>query len=102
MRTFIGGQEAADASEFVELALGFDERPLSIDRELFVGLADETAEERAARLDAARDVLEDLREQGESDEVAAWDALYAEALSHTLPLLRSATRDRHDSRTGAA
>ncbi|MCC5031890.1 hypothetical protein DMH02_001055 [Streptomyces sp. WAC 00631] len=102
MRTFIGGQEAVTASEFEELALGFDERPMGLDRELFLGAAEETPAERAARLDAARDVLADLREQGETDEIAAWDALYADALSRTVPLLRSAARVRRAPWTGEA
>jgi len=85
MRSYVGHQEVWSEDEFEELAYG-------LDRELFLGSPDETDQERAARLDAARGVLDDLREQGlGGDEVAAWDALYAEALSHTVPLLRSAT-----------
>lgn len=84
MRSYIGHQEVRSEDEFVELAYG-------LDRELFLGSPDESAKERTARLDAARDVLADLREQGlRGDEVAAWDALYAEALTFTVPLLRSA------------
>ncbi|GGR40894.1 hypothetical protein [Streptomyces netropsis] len=52
MKTYVGGQRAASADEFIELALG---TPL----ELWLGEPDESAEERAARLDAARDILAD-------------------------------------------
>lgn len=52
MRTFIAGHEPVTASEYIELALG---TPL----ELWLGEPGETEEERAARLDAARDILAD-------------------------------------------
>lgn len=81
MRTYIGHHEAWDHVEFEELAYG-------IDRALFLGTPGETFDERAARLDAQHGILADLREQGEHDEVTAWDALFAEQLSHTLPLIR--------------
>lgn len=54
MRIIVSGQHAVSPEEFAELALG-------IDTELFTGPAEgETPEERAARLDAARDILDDL------------------------------------------
>lgn len=89
MRTWVAGQEALTDAEFAELALG-------IDIDLFRGpLEPETDSERAAREDAARDVLADLREQGTAgDEIAAWDALYADALTHTVPFLRAARGHR--------
>lgn len=89
MRTFVAGQEAVSDAEFAELAFG-------IDIDLFRGpLEPETDSERAAREDAARDVLADLREQGEAgDEIAAWDALYADALTHTVPFLHAARGHR--------
>jgi hypothetical protein len=92
MRTYIGNHEVLNAAEFEELALGFDELPLGIDRDLFRGpLTPESAEERAARLDVAREVIADLRERGEDgDVIAAWDALYADALTRTVPFLRAA------------
>ncbi|WP_405647295.1 hypothetical protein [Streptomyces sp. NBC_00019] len=95
MRTFVAGHEAYDETEFAELALG-------IDIELFRGpLEFETNHERAAREDAARDVLQDLREQAwNGDEIAAWDSLYADALTRTVPFLRAA-RDLQAG-TGAA
>ncbi|MCX4557849.1 hypothetical protein OHA02_16765 [Streptomyces phaeochromogenes] len=84
MRTFVAGQEAHGDTEFAELALG-------IDIELFRGpLKTETREEWRARTDVAHEILRDLREMGEAgDEVAGWDALYADALTHTVPFLRS-------------
>ncbi|MGG7573557.1 hypothetical protein [Streptomyces sirii] len=94
MRTFVAGQEAYSELEFAELALG-------IDRELFLSpFAPETADERAARLDAAADILADLRQQGErGDEIAAWDALYADALTAVAPL-RRVRRVRRSAGTG--
>ncbi|MDT0476470.1 hypothetical protein RM863_30515 [Streptomyces sp. DSM 41014] len=85
MRTFVAGQEAHGDFEFAELALG-------IDVDLFRGpLESETDGERAAREDAARDILADLRAEAEAgDDVAGWDALYADALTRTVPFLRSA------------
>ncbi|MFJ4475229.1 hypothetical protein [Streptomyces xanthochromogenes] len=85
MRTFVAGQEAHDDMEFAELALG-------IDVELFRGpLEFETDGERAAREDAARDILADLEAEAEAgDEIAGWDALYADALTQTVPFLRAA------------
>ena len=52
MRTYIGHQQAVSAEDFVELALG---TPV----ELWLGVEGESDEERAARLDAARDILAD-------------------------------------------
>ncbi|MET8097347.1 hypothetical protein ABZV29_12835 [Streptomyces sp. NPDC005236] len=92
MRTYIGSHQAVNAAEFEELALGFDVLPLGLDRDLFRGpVGAESAQERAARLDVAREVIADLAAQGEGgDEVAAWDALYADALTRTVPFLRAA------------
>ncbi|WP_327324675.1 hypothetical protein OG735_20790 [Streptomyces sp. NBC_01210] len=52
MKYIVAGHEAVTATEFVELALG---TPL----ELWLGVEDESEMERAARLDAARDILAD-------------------------------------------
>ncbi|KAA0931896.1 hypothetical protein [Streptomyces apricus] len=52
MRTYIGRQQAVSSEDFAELALG---TPV----ELWLGVEGETAEERAAREDAARDILAD-------------------------------------------
>ncbi|MCG0286082.1 hypothetical protein [Streptomyces sp. PSAA01] len=104
MRTYIGDQEAVSASEFEELAFGFYEGPVGLDRELFVGPPHpESAKDRRARLAVAREVLRDLREAAAAgDEIAGWDALYAKELTKTVPLLRSAARTHRSSRTGAA
>ncbi|MEV8312549.1 hypothetical protein AB0Q95_00110 [Streptomyces sp. NPDC059900] len=95
MRAYIGHHEVLNTTEFQELALGFDGLPDSdtdVFQELFRGpLRPESRAERAARQDVAHEVLAELREDGESgDEVAAWDALYADALTRTVPLLRVA------------
>ncbi len=84
MRTFVAGQEVHGDIEFAELALG-------IDVDLFRGpLEFETDGDRAAREDAGRDILADLRADAEAgDEIAGWDALYADALTRTVPFLRS-------------
>ncbi|MFE3180186.1 hypothetical protein ACFXKR_04680 [Streptomyces violascens] len=104
MRTYIGSHQALNAIEFEELALGFDELPLGIDRDLFRGpLTPESPEERAARLDVAREVIADLAAQGEGgDEAAAWDALYADALTRTVPFLRAARSAGRSAGTEAA
>lgn len=52
MRSFIGGHQAITAEDWLELALG---TPV----ELWLGREDESEEERAARQDAARDILAD-------------------------------------------
>ncbi|MEU0426720.1 hypothetical protein ABZ235_24500 [Streptomyces canus] len=52
MRTYIGRQQAISAADFAELALG---TPV----ELWLGVEGESDEERAAREDAARDILAD-------------------------------------------
>jgi hypothetical protein len=52
MRTYIGHQQAVSAEDFAELALG---TPV----ELWLGVDGESDEERAAREDAARDILAD-------------------------------------------
>ncbi|RSN93747.1 hypothetical protein DMH26_24030 [Streptomyces sp. WAC 05379] len=52
MRAYIGRQQAISVEDFAELALG---TPV----ELWLGVEGETDEERAAREDAARDILAD-------------------------------------------
>ncbi|KOT90897.1 hypothetical protein ADK70_17330 [Streptomyces rimosus subsp. pseudoverticillatus] len=95
MRSYIGHHQLVNQAEFEELAFGFDERPAGLDVELFRGpLRPETADERRAREDAARDIAADLRAMGEDgDEIAAWDALYADALTRTVPFLRAVRTD---------
>lgn len=55
MKLIVAGQEAMTPAEFAELAFGY-----GIDAELFTGTEDETAEDRRARLDVAREILRDL------------------------------------------
>jgi hypothetical protein len=52
MKCIVAGREAVTPAEFAELALG---TPV----ELWLGVEGESDEERAARLDAARDILSD-------------------------------------------
>ncbi|MEU4968485.1 hypothetical protein [Streptomyces smyrnaeus] len=78
MRSFIAGHEGVNENDALELALG---TPL----ELWLGVDGESAEERAARLDAARDIL--------AEEPELYDrvtALVAEGLPHAPASLVSA------------
>src|SRR4051812_34162770 len=52
MRNYVSGHRADTPQDFAELALGTPP-------ELWLGVDGESAEERAARLDAARDILAD-------------------------------------------
>ncbi|MFF2749513.1 hypothetical protein ACFVVA_28725 [Kitasatospora sp. NPDC058048] len=73
MRSIVAGQHAVDSKEFAELALGVDE-------ELFTGVPGESALEYRARMDAADDIVADLRR--EDPELAA----YAERLLGMAPV----------------
>lgn len=73
MRTFVAGHEPVTATEFASLALGFDV-------ELFAGVPGESPTERAARVDAATDLLAEL----ERDDPIA--AAYAAELLGTSPM----------------
>lgn len=63
MRTYIGHQEALCASEFEELAFGFDADVQLAEflKELFLGSPGESVAARAVRLDAAHGILADLQ-----------------------------------------
>ncbi len=102
MKDFVAGHPVVTGFDLAELAFGFDELPMSLDRELFLGVPGETREERAAREDVAREVLRELRERGADDPVSAWDAVYAEALMSAVPLLLGTGRVRPAFRKGAA
>ncbi|MFG2982973.1 hypothetical protein ACGFYQ_17225 [Streptomyces sp. NPDC048258] len=97
MRTYIGGQEAVSVNEFIELALG---TPL----ELWLGVEGESAEERAARLDAARDILSENPDLPDDVSRVAAQVIEANApeLFNVVPLVRLAARRRTRSRKGAA
>ncbi|MFE9254101.1 hypothetical protein [Streptomyces sp. NPDC006879] len=96
MRTYVGGQEAVNTLEFSELAYGFEfDVPMPEDfRELFLGMPDETDEQQAVRLAAARDVLAELRESSDADEVSLLNTLYAEQLMSVVPLKNRAVKPR--------
>ena len=96
MHAYIGGHQAVNDLDFVELALG---TPL----ELWLGVDGETDEERAARLDAARDILADNPTLPDDVSRIAAEAIeaYAPELFNVLPLPRPARR-RRSSRKGAA
>ncbi|GGJ36589.1 hypothetical protein [Streptomyces brasiliensis] len=96
MRTYIGGHQAVSVKDFIELALG---TPV----ELWLGEEGETSEERAARLDAARDILADNPELPDDVARIAAEVIEAHApeLFNVVPLARPAGR-RRPSRKGAA
>ncbi|MHC0432023.1 hypothetical protein ACX6XY_17820 [Streptomyces sp. O3] len=87
MRAYVGGHRAVSELDFVELALGTPP-------ELWLGAEGESETERAARLDAARDILAD--NPGLPDRVSAVAAQAVEAfapeLFNVVPLARSARR----------
>ncbi|MCX4988451.1 hypothetical protein [Streptomyces sp. NBC_00568] len=95
MRTYVGHQQAVSADDFVELALG---TPV----ELWLGVEGETDEERAARLDAARDILADNPHLPDDVSRIAAEAIeaYAPDLFNVVPLARPA--GRRPVRKGAA
>nr|WP_189132335.1 hypothetical protein [Wenjunlia tyrosinilytica] len=98
MRVFVAGHEARDESEFLELALGTPP-------ELWLGEPDETEEERAARLDAARDILADdptLFDRVTKVAAQAIESHAPELLPAPLPLGVSPRRGRYVPRSGVA
>ncbi|MEU1704047.1 hypothetical protein ABZ478_01405 [Streptomyces sp. NPDC005706] len=98
MRMYVGRQEAVSVEDFVELALG---TPVA----LWLGVEGESETERAARLDAARDILADPEYNDLPDHVARIAAEVIEAhapeLLNVVQLARPAKR-RRPSRKGAA
>ncbi|MFF7452895.1 hypothetical protein [Kitasatospora sp. NPDC008115] len=76
MRSIVAGQTALTEDEFAELALGVD----SDFTRLFTGVPGESETERSARMDAAADIVADLRR--EDPALAA----YAERLLSTAPV----------------
>ncbi|MFF6940771.1 hypothetical protein [Streptomyces lavendulae] len=83
MRMYIGGQEAVSVNEFIELALG---TPL----ELWLGVEGESEEDRAARLDAARDILAENPDLPDAVSRVAAQVIEANApeLFNVVPLMR--------------
>ncbi|MEU8688494.1 hypothetical protein [Streptomyces sp. NPDC048665] len=96
MRAYIGGHQAVSVNDFIELALGTP-------AELWLGVEGETDEERAARLDAARDILAENPDLPDdvSRVVAEVIEAHAPELFNVVPLVRPAGR-RRPSRKGAA
>lgn len=95
MRAYIGRQEAVSVEGFAELALG---TPV----ELWLGVEGETDEERAAREDAARDILADNPDL--PDDLVRMAAQVIEEnpdLLDVIPLTRPARR-RRPARKGVA
>ncbi|MGW8876658.1 hypothetical protein [Streptomyces mirabilis] len=95
MRTYIGRQQAISPEDFAELALG---TPV----ELWLGVEGETDEERAAREDAARDIL--AESPNLPDDLIRMAAVVIEEnpdLFDVIPLLRPARR-RRTARKGVA
>lgn len=85
MRAFIGGHQVVSSTDFVELALG---TPL----DLWLGVEGESEIERAARMDAARDILADNPELPDRVSRVAAEAIeaYAPNLFNVVPLSRPA------------
>ncbi|MGW0534201.1 hypothetical protein [Streptomyces sp. NPDC003032] len=96
MRTYIGRQKAVSAEDFVELALG---TPV----ELWLGVEGESEMERAARLDAARDILAENPGMPDDAIRIAAEAIevHAPELFNVVPLARPAAR-RRSARKGVA
>ncbi|WP_327235741.1 hypothetical protein OG349_18965 [Streptomyces sp. NBC_01317] len=97
MRSIVAGHVAVTATEFVELALG---SPL----DLWLGVAGESEMERAARLDAARDILADEPDLPDRVSRVAAEAIeaFAPELFNVTPLAPRVTARRRNSRKGAA
>ncbi|WP_328506302.1 hypothetical protein [Streptomyces sp. NBC_00391] len=88
MKYIVAGHQAVTATEFAELALG---TPV----ELWLGVEGETDEERAARLDAARDILADPEFRELPDDLVRLAARVVDdhpELFNVVPLARPARR----------
>ncbi|MBD0838860.1 hypothetical protein [Streptomyces sp. TRM68416] len=88
MKYIVAGHQAVTDAEFAELALG---TPL----ELWLGVESESSEERAARLDAARDILADPEFRSLPEDLIRLAARVVENhpdLFNVVPLARPARR----------
>jgi hypothetical protein len=94
LRAFVGGHEAVSPHDFLELALGTPP-------ELWLGVVGESVLERAARLDAARDILTDHPDLPDDVTRVVTEVVVAGApeLFTVVPLRRPASR-RRNSRAG--
>ncbi|MEH6374521.1 hypothetical protein V7793_09310 [Streptomyces sp. KLMMK] len=104
MRTYVVHRPAGDVAEFEDSTYEFEGlQGLETEdfKELFLGRPGEPAEERAARVSAARDVLEELQEQSDIDELARLNARYAAKLS-SVAAMKSAASARRESQAGRA
>ncbi|MFF3402154.1 hypothetical protein ACFYW6_27025 [Streptomyces sp. NPDC002659] len=89
MKNIVAGHVAVTAAEFVELALG---TPL----DLWLGVEGESEMERAARLDAARDILAAYPELPDTVSRVAAEAIetFAPELFNLVPLAQPSPRRR--------
>ncbi|WP_329023336.1 hypothetical protein [Streptomyces sp. NBC_00690] len=96
MRAYIGGHTAVSVDDFMEMALGTPP-------ELWLGVEGESEMERAARLDAARDILAENPQLPDDVTRLAAEVIetYAPELFGALPLTRP-TGSRRSARKGAA
>ena len=88
MKYIVAGHQAVTDTEFAELALG---TPL----ELWLGVEGESDEERAARLDAARDILADPEYRELPDDLIRLAARVVEEhpdLFNVVPMVRPVRR----------
>ncbi|WP_406508410.1 hypothetical protein [Streptomyces sp. NBC_00212] len=97
MKNIVAGHVPVTAIEFVELALG---TPV----DLWLGVEGESEMERAARLDAARDILTDYPNLPDQVSRVAAEAIeaFAPELFNVVPLAGSTSRRRRPSRSGVA
>ncbi|MBT2365409.1 hypothetical protein J7E88_08775 [Streptomyces sp. ISL-10] len=97
MRTYVGHQQAVSTEDFVELALG---TPV----ELWLGVEGESEMERAARMDAARDILADNPSLPDDVSRVAAEAIeaFAPELFNVVPLTAPKAARRQPRRNGVA
>ncbi|MFE0130838.1 hypothetical protein ACFWY6_04510 [Streptomyces sp. NPDC059037] len=99
MRAYIGSHQVISDDDYIELALG---TPV----QLWLGSEGESSQERAARLDAARDILAHPDYQDLPDAVARIAATaieeHAPELFNVIPLARTAVRRGRVSKGAAA
>ncbi|MFE6001452.1 hypothetical protein ACFQ6C_32065 [Streptomyces sp. NPDC056454] len=97
MQNIVAGRIAASTTEFIELALG---TPL----DLWLGVEGESEMERAARLDAARDILADNSGMPDDAIRVAAEAIeqHAAGLFNVVPLARPSSRARRARKAVAA
>ncbi|MGW4629775.1 hypothetical protein [Streptomyces rubiginosohelvolus] len=97
MQNIVAGRIAASTTEFIELALG---TPL----DLWLGVEGESEMERAARMDAARDILADNPDFPDCVSAVAAQAIEAHApeLFNVVPLSRAVARRSRTVRKAVA